>query len=83
MNTNLLTQTLALLAERKGQWPAVCRATGLDYDWLTKLAQGRIADPGVRKIQRLHDHLATHHTPTTHPPTIHIARPVAAVREAA
>lgn len=81
MSTNLLTQTLALLAERKGQWPAVCRATGLDYDWLTKLAQGRIADPGVRKIQRLHDHLTTGPN-TTPPPQINIARPVA-VREAA
>lgn len=58
MTTNLLAQTMALLAERKGQWPAICAATGLGYDWLTKLAQGRINDPGVRKIQRLHDHLS-------------------------
>ena len=55
MTTNLLEQTLDELARRRGQWPAICRATGLDYDWLTKLAQGRIADPGVRKIQRLSD----------------------------
>lgn len=55
MTTDLLQQTLDELARRRGQWPAICRATGLDYDWLTKLAQGRIADPGVRKIQRLND----------------------------
>lgn len=53
MTTDLLQQTLDELARRRGQWPAICRSTGLDYDWLTKLAQGRIADPGVRKIQRL------------------------------
>lgn len=53
MKSNILTPTLAELASRRGQWPAICRSTGLDYDWLTKLAQGRIADPGVLKIQRL------------------------------
>jgi hypothetical protein len=57
MSSDLLSKTLQALSDRKGQWPAICRATGLDYDWLTKLAQGRITDPGVRKIQRLHDHL--------------------------
>lgn len=60
MTHDLLTPTLAELAARRGQWPAICRATGLDYDWLTKLAQGRITDPGVRKIQRLATHFADH-----------------------
>ena len=58
MQNDLLTPTLTELAARRGQWPALCRATGLDYDWMTKLAQGRITDPGVRKIQRLADHFA-------------------------
>lgn len=55
---DLLARTLALLEQRKGEWAAICRETGLDYSWLSKLAQGRIRDPGVRRIQRLHDHLA-------------------------
>lgn len=76
MTTDLLKQTLSLLAERKGQWPAICRATGLDYDWLTKLAQGRISDPGVRKIQQLHDHLVGTAA------AANLARPVAAQEEA-
>jgi hypothetical protein len=57
MQTDLLARTLEELSRRRGHWPFICRATGLDYNWLTKLAQGRIADPGIRKIQRLHDHL--------------------------
>jgi transcriptional regulator with XRE-family HTH domain len=60
MTSDLLTPTLAELAARRGYWPDICRATGLDYNWITKLAQGRISDPGVRKIQRLATHFATH-----------------------
>ena len=55
MNKNLLTNTIEELSRRRGQWPAICRSTGLDYHWLTKLAQGRINDPGIKKIQRLAD----------------------------
>lgn len=65
MTSDLLTPTLAELHARKGRWPDICAATGLDYDWLTKLAQGRIEDPGVRKIQRLaHYFLTTPRAPT-------------------
>lgn len=56
MAIDLLTQTLAELGRRRGRWPVICRDTGLDYQWLTKLAQGRIDDPGIKKIQRLHDY---------------------------
>lgn len=59
MTTDILTPTLSELQARRGSWPAICRATELDYDWLTKLAQGRIADPGVRKIQRLASYFAS------------------------
>lgn len=66
MTSDILTPTLAELQARKGRWPDICAATGLDYDWLTKLAQGRIADPGVRKIQCLASHFeATPRSPST------------------
>ena len=55
---NLLDSVLAGLQERKGQWPQLARAAEVDYSWLTKLAQGRIRDPGVHKIQRLADVMA-------------------------
>lgn len=44
------------LKESKGNWRVVCENTGLDYSWLTKLAQGRIPNPSVHKIQTLHDY---------------------------
>jgi hypothetical protein len=34
----------------------VARATGVNYHWLTKLAQGRIPKPNFDDIQTLHDH---------------------------
>lgn len=54
---NMLDTTLALLECHRGSWPAVCRATGLSYSWLTKLAQGAIPDPSFRRLQKLHDFL--------------------------
>lgn len=53
METKLKDQAIALLQENKGQWRKTAEATGLDYNWICKLAQGSIADPGVNKIERL------------------------------
>ena len=41
------------LQESKGSWPEICRVTKLQYSWLSKLAQGRIQNPGTRKIEKL------------------------------
>lgn len=35
---------------------AVCRETGLKYSWLWQFKDGRIPNPGARKIQKLYDH---------------------------
>jgi transcriptional regulator with XRE-family HTH domain len=51
----LLDSVLAGLQAHKGKWPDLAREAGVDYSWLTKLAQGRINDPGIQKIQRLAD----------------------------
>jgi hypothetical protein len=32
--------------------------SGLGYEWLKKLRAGKIPDPGVNNIQKLHDFLA-------------------------
>lgn len=48
----------ASLGRRKGEWPTICARTGLSYWWLTKLAQGRIAEPGLGKVERLQQYLA-------------------------
>lgn len=52
-----LTTVRAQLDAHRGDWPAICRATDLRYDWLCKFAQGRIADPSSTKIARLSAHL--------------------------
>lgn len=48
-----IAEIRAQLITHKGDWPAICRETGLNYHWITKFAQGRIADPSSTKIGRL------------------------------
>lgn len=56
-NTSMLETTVHLLRERGG-YREVAEATGLGYDWINKLVQGQIKDPGVNKIERLHRYLS-------------------------
>lgn len=56
MSTNILEFVKGRLAASKGEWPSICVATGLKYSWLCKLAQDRIPNPGITKIQRLADY---------------------------
>lgn len=58
-NQTMLDRTKTLLQQHKGHWRSICSATGLDYEWLNKLARDKIEDPGVNKIQKLHDHLVS------------------------
>lgn len=53
------------LAAQKGDWPRLCAETGLTYWWLTKFAQGRIAEPGLSKIERLAEWLSGAEAPKT------------------
>jgi transcriptional regulator with XRE-family HTH domain len=56
METNILEFVKGRLTAAKGQWPTICRETGLRYSWLSKFAQDRIPNPGITKIQRLADY---------------------------
>lgn len=49
--------TIEKLNTLKGEFRKISDETGLDYDWLHQVARGKIADPGVKKIERLHSHL--------------------------
>lgn len=53
---DMLTFVVSELQARKGQWPAICKATGIDYSWMSKLAREDIPEPGVKKVQRLADY---------------------------
>jgi len=55
-----ITRIRASLQSRRGDWPTICSRTGLSYWWLTKFAQGRIAEPGLSKIERLQADLDAH-----------------------
>lgn len=57
MSMTILDEVLARLDQCKGKWQEIATVSGLDYSWLTKLAQGKIHDPGIRKIERLKKHL--------------------------
>lgn len=54
---SILTETIELLDRDKGQWPQTAADTGLGREWISKLSQGLIADPGVTKIETLHAYL--------------------------
>lgn len=53
----LLTEVLKMLNQRRGTWPAIARATDMDYSWIQKLVGGKIQDPGINKIQHLAEYL--------------------------
>lgn len=55
-----ITQIRTELHARKGDWPVLCKATGLSYWWLTKFAQGHIREPGLSKIERLQAYFIAH-----------------------
>ncbi|CAN7399415.1 hypothetical protein [Paraburkholderia terricola] len=60
---SLVTTLRSELNARKGDWPAVCRQTNLSYWWMTKFAQGRIENPGIRKLETLQAHFEAHPLP--------------------
>lgn len=53
----MLEDVRAALYRRQGTWPQICRDLDLSYSWVCKMAQGKIADPGVGRIERLHRYL--------------------------
>lgn len=47
---------LSHLADTKGDWPTVAKASGVPYRTLKKIAGGLIVSPGVRSIEKLADY---------------------------
>lgn len=54
----LYDDTIALLKSTRLSRREIAAGAGLGFDWLNKLAQGHIEDPGIKRIQRLHDFLS-------------------------
>lgn len=59
MNEPMLDYVRARLMAARGRQPAIARATGIPYKTLRKIASGEVTDPGVSKIQRLHDYFCS------------------------
>lgn len=58
MSETLLERTKALLIRDRGNWPTTAAEAGVDREWMAKLAQGKIDDPGVVKIEKLYRYLS-------------------------
>lgn len=57
MDSALLTETKKLLRKDRRSWGTIARETGLTREWVAKFAHDQINDPGVRKIETLHNYL--------------------------
>lgn len=53
----MLERTLRLLDETDETLLQVCQGAGVSYHWLTKVKTGVIAEPGVQRVERLHNWL--------------------------
>lgn len=58
MNADLYSKTIRLLKMSSISFSEISKGAGVGQRWLFDLANGRFKDPGVRKIQRLHDYLS-------------------------
>lgn len=53
----LLTKTRELLAATEKPLYVIATESQLGYEWLRKFKADQIPEPGVNKVQRLHDYL--------------------------
>lgn len=51
--SNLLDQVVAELEQRKGDLPALAKASGMSYDTILRI-KNREGDPGYSKVEKLH-----------------------------
>ncbi len=54
----LLNVTQCLLRSTTTPRRVIAKGASVDIEWLHKFAQGHIKEPGVNKVQRLHDYLS-------------------------
>lgn len=56
--SNLLGPVVAELERRKGDLPALAKASGMSYDTILRI-KNREGDPGYSKVEKLHRFLFT------------------------
>lgn len=55
----MLESVLQELRARRGSWEQISRDVRIPYHWLTKVAQGKISNPGIRRIEQLSEYFET------------------------
>jgi hypothetical protein len=68
MERSLLQKTVDLLGKCDLPLPKIAVMSGLGYEWLKRLKRGEIPDPGVNRIEKLHDFLASRIASRRNPP---------------
>lgn len=61
MSMNLLERTYALLDKTALTREEISKGADVGIDWLKKFAGRHIPEPGVKKVQAVHDFLAQAH----------------------
>jgi len=54
---NLLKETMSALERSEETTKSISNGADVGYQWLVLIINGRIKDPGVTRLQRLHDYL--------------------------
>lgn len=50
---SLISNVRDRLQERKGEWPHIADATSISYSWLCKFGQGKMTNPGVKRLETI------------------------------
>ena len=58
LNEPIMEYIRRRLNEHKGEWPVIHRESGVEYDRIAKMAQGRATNPTLENVQPLLDWFA-------------------------
>jgi len=58
-NESILSRVRRCLQQARGKWGKVSQGSGVPYHTLTKIAQGKVANPRIQTIQLLVDYFAS------------------------
>jgi len=54
---SLIASVREELQSRKGEWPHIAAATNNSYSWLCKFAQGKMTNPGAKRLEAIEQFL--------------------------
>lgn len=57
MTNSLYSKAITILQCQRGSWAAIARESGISYSWIAKFANGKITNPGIKRIEDLMAHL--------------------------